>query len=105
MIGDAMDISELNKVGRKCPGYWQLMGQLGKPGWLVLAWRKLSRPRRRYASELVSRFGWPVRLALQHAARAPYDPWVYDWRDGSCHEYAVNRRTGHIGGRVDLAGL
>ena len=101
-----MDISELDKVGRKCPGYWQLMGQLGKPGWLVLAWRQLSRPRRRYASELVSRFGWPVRLALQSAASVPYDPWINSYKPTEVGGvYEVNRRTGHIGERVDLADL
>lgn len=51
---------------------------------LVGRWNLLNKPEKKYASELVKKFGWPVGLAIQHACFFAYDPWIYNYRTGRC---------------------
>lgn len=80
---------------------WKYLYAL-RDGGLPLAWTGLSKPRKRYAHELVERFGWSVRMAIQQVYSFPYDQWIFDYHDRSAHQYEVNRRTGHIGKRIPL---
>lgn len=78
---------------------WQYLYDL-RDGGLPLVWSKLSKPRKRYAHELVERFGWDVRNAIDAAYTSPYRQWIFDRHDRSAHQYEVNLRTGHIGKRI-----
>ena len=55
-------------------------GPRGLSGVLVL----LSKARKRYARYLVERYGYPVRLAIQHAYIFGFDAWPYDYRTDTC---------------------
>lgn len=64
---------------------------------LVGRWNLLNKPEKKYASELVKKFGWPVELAIQHAYFFAYDPWIYNYRSGrSAGCCKVDRSTGII---------
>ena len=65
-------------------------------GGLVAAYGGLSRARKRYVHDLVGKFGWGVRLAIQHAYAFPFDSCVFDYRNGLVCYVNVNRRTGAI---------
>lgn len=65
-------------------------------GGLSAAWEGLSRPRKTYAAQLVEFFGWPVRVAVQHAYAFPYDEWPYNYRTHECVRMFCNRRTGRF---------
>lgn len=70
-------------------------------GGLPAAYGQLSKPRRRYAHDLVEQLGWSVRTALQHAWEFPYDEWLYDCRANSPVHVHVSRRSGKIGKRYE----
>lgn len=64
---------------------------------LVGRWNLLTKTEKKYASELVKKFGWSVNLAIQHACFFAYDPWIYDYRTGYCDGcYKVDCSTGII---------
>lgn len=69
-------------------------------------WNALQPRQKRYARELVERFGWRAEEAIQRATiwcpARKFDEWIYDYRESrACgehvsHEHEVNGRTGRI---------
>lgn len=60
------------------------IGEGGLPvseGALLRTWGMLSKPRKRYASYLVKRYGYPVRFAIQQSYIHGFDSWPYDYRE------------------------
>ena len=57
---------------------------VGGPRRLGGVWELLSKARKRYARYLVERYGYPVRLAIQHAYVFGFDAWPYDYRADTC---------------------
>ena len=84
--------------------------RLLKAGRLNAVWNALPKRGRRYARELVERFGFTTHMALQTAFIWMPSPsvrdaheWIYNYRNPDAHApygYHVNARTGHIGAAV-----
>lgn len=80
------------KISTRALKYVQAM----QAGGLPKAWEGLSRPRKAYAAQLVEFFGWPVRMAVQHAYIFPYSECPYNYRTREYVHVSCNRRTGRF---------
>lgn len=55
-------------------------GKYLKARTLVNQWALCSKARKAYAKHLVTDYGWPVKMAVQHAYIFGYDKWTFDYR-------------------------
>lgn len=69
-------------------------------GGVAAAWRDMPPRKRAYASALVRRYGWPTRVAIEHAfvrlRRGRRVEWVHDYHSGDSVQCEVDGTNGEI---------
>lgn len=55
-----------------------------KAGTLVRCWGLLNKAQKRYARHLVSKYAYPVQMAIQRVYIFGYDPRPFDYRKQEC---------------------